>query len=138
MAGVVGVHANGAGHGVDAFLELQRGEVGRIVLAGPFLQHVIGGAEGPGPVHGSAAAEAGAGQDADAAVLGAEGALGIVERAEHVDFALGEVAAVAVGAFFEHQYVVASLGQLAGYHAAARAGTNHQYVALVHCVGRWV
>ena len=104
------------------------------MLARPFLQNIVGGAEGAGPVHGGAPAKAGAGQNTDAAILGAEGALGVIELAHHVHFALRKVAAVTVGAFFQHQHVVPGLGQLTGHHAAARPGADDQHVAVIHHV----
>ena len=123
---VVRVHAEPLADSVEAGAELRRGKAQSL----PLLEHVVGGAERGRVVDDRAAAEAGAGDQADALVVGRRSAAAAVEPPERGSLDAVEVPFRPVPALLEHDDVEARRGEHGRRDAAARSGADDADVAL--------
>ena len=100
----------------------------------PVLAHVVGRPEAPGVVHDGAAAEARAGEQADALVAGGDPAAAEVQVRVAGELGPVEVLLGEVSARLDHDNVEPGRGEHTRGGAAAGAGADHDDIALELCV----
>jgi hypothetical protein len=122
--------------GVEAVVEVAARPLGEAEAVLPLLPHVVRGPEAPGVVHGGAAAEAGAGQQADALVVGGHPATVQVEARVPRELRAVEVLLAVVAAPLEHHHVEPGGGQHPRRGASAGARADDADVALELRVAR--
>ncbi len=116
--------------GVEAVVEVLPHPLVEAEAVLPFLAHVVGRPEAPGVVDGGAAAQAEAGEQADALVGGRDAAASEVEPHEPVELRPVEVLLAEVTAGLDHDDIEALLGQDPGGGAAAGARADDDHVAV--------